>query len=106
MSAYCASSKQDGQENIMAANEPWRPTVDTQTELNPFANSDGASSDGRKDSILDSPQIRDASIDTAPLQGSKDLSDEDSLDDVVAGAGGDALEPSIPARSPIPPERP
>jgi hypothetical protein len=32
------------------------------------------------DSILESPQIRDPEEDTAPLQGTKDRSDEDSLE--------------------------
>jgi hypothetical protein len=61
---------------IRAAKQPWRPRIDDGREgLNSFAHVDP---DGA--SPLASPQLRDANEDTAPLQGSKDRSDEDSLD--------------------------
>jgi len=59
-----------------AAKQPWRPRVDDgRDELNSFAHVDP---DGT--SPLASSQLQDANEDTAPLQGSKDRSDEDSLD--------------------------
>jgi hypothetical protein len=60
----------------MSSRKPWQPRVDTDTELNPFHN--GASD--RDDPL----EIQDAEEDSAPLQGSKDLSDDDSLEDVIA----------------------
>jgi hypothetical protein len=66
----------------------WRPHIDTEPEFNPFA-STGAWGDGRtqfQDSATELPEIRDATEDTAPLEGSRDLSDADSLEDVVAAA--------------------
>jgi hypothetical protein len=63
----------------MSPRKPWQPRVDPDTELNPFHN--GASD---ADNPLDNPQIQDPEEDSAPLQGSKDLSDDDSLEDVIA----------------------
>jgi hypothetical protein len=63
----------------MSARKPWQPRVESEPELNPFEN--GASERG---ALLDTPQINDPEEDSAPLEGSKDLSDEDSLDDVIA----------------------
>jgi hypothetical protein len=63
----------------MSQRKPWQPRIDPQSELNPFAN--GASD---RDALLETPQIEDAQEDSAPLQGSHDLSDEDSLSDVIA----------------------
>ena len=66
----------------MATRKPWQPSVDSsQKELNPFAN---PVSD--REGVLDTPDIQDAEEDSAPLQGSKDLSDDDSLKDVSADA--------------------
>jgi hypothetical protein len=64
-----------------APREPWKPRVEEQQEFNPFS----PPGDDR-DALLHSPKINDASQDTSPLQGSKDLSDPDSLDDVIADA--------------------
>jgi hypothetical protein len=55
----------------MSSRKPWQPRVDTDSELNPFHN--GASDAGNP---LQNPQIQDAEEDSAPLQGSKDLSDD------------------------------
>jgi hypothetical protein len=66
----------------MAQRKPWRPRVDNQTELNPFVNS----TSGER---LDNDEINDPEEDSAPLQGTHDLSDDDSLDDVIS----DASEP-------------
>jgi hypothetical protein len=65
----------------MANREGWRPRVDNQPDFNPFQSPDSTSR-----SPLDTPKLRDAAEETTPLQGSKDLSDEDSLEDVVAGS--------------------
>lgn len=63
----------------MPTRESWQPKIDSEPDFNPFSNPDGA-----KASPLNTPEIRDANKDTAPLQGSKDLSDDDSLEDVIA----------------------
>jgi len=60
----------------------WRPRVhsDYESNTNPFENFDtsgGSVLDGA--SLNRTVAIRDATEDTAPLQGSKDLSDEDYL---------------------------
>ena len=65
----------------MAQRKPWRPRVDNQTELNPFVNSTSAE--------RDDDEINDPAEDSAPLQGTHDLSDDDSLDDVIS----DSSEP-------------
>lgn len=70
--------------------EPWTPRVDELQEFNPFSST---GPDG--DALLHSPKIRDPEKDTAPLQGSKDLSDSDSLNDVIA----DAADPSAVGES-------
>jgi hypothetical protein len=59
--------------------KPWQPRIDSERELNPFEN--GTS---ERDALLDTPQIDEPEEDSSPLQGTKDLSDEDSLDDVIA----------------------
>jgi len=57
--------------------EAWRPRVDSERVLHGFANETPEA-----DSILESPQVRDPDKDTAPLQGSKDRSDDDSMEDI------------------------
>jgi hypothetical protein len=57
----------------MAQQKPWQPKVDGQPELNPFVNS-------TSETRLDNDEIKDAEEDSAPLQGTRDLSDEDSLE--------------------------
>lgn len=56
--------------------EAWRPRVDSERVLHGFQNETPEA-----DSILERPEVRDPEEDTAPLQGSKDRSDEDSLED-------------------------
>jgi hypothetical protein len=61
----------------MAERKPWQPSLDTEPDANPFANrTQGEGSFVKK--------VRDPEEDTAPLQGSKDISDDDSLLDVIA----------------------
>jgi hypothetical protein len=61
----------------MAERKPWQPSLDTEPDANPFANrTQGEGSFVKK--------VRDPQEDTAPLQGSKDMSDDDSLLDVIA----------------------
>jgi hypothetical protein len=61
----------------MADRKPWQPSLDTEEEANPFANR--TQGDGSFKNT-----VRDTQEDTAPLQGTKDMSDEDSLVDVIA----------------------
>jgi len=63
----------------MANREGWRPRVENLPEFNPFQ-----SPDSTKGPLLDTPKLRDAAEESSPLQGTKDLSDDDSLDDVVS----------------------
>jgi hypothetical protein len=67
----------------MSDRKPWQPNLDTPEDANPFANR--TQGDGRF-----TKKVRDPEEDTSPLQGSKDLSDEDSLEDVIA----DGSEPA------------
>jgi hypothetical protein len=66
----------------MSDRKPWQPRLDSEEELNPFANR--TQGDGKFVN-----KIRDPNKDTSPLQGTKDLSDEDSLDDVIADSSED-----------------
>ena len=61
----------------MADRKPWEPSLDTPEDANPFANRTQGEGKFTK-------KVRDAEEDSSPLQGSKDLSDEDSLVDVIA----------------------
>jgi hypothetical protein len=63
----------------MSPRKPWQPRIDAESELNPFAN--GASD---RDALLQTPELVDPDDDSSPLQGSHDLSDQDSLEDVIA----------------------
>jgi hypothetical protein len=63
----------------MSQRKPWQPKIDAERELNPFANDAS-----ERDASLDTPRIDEPDVDSAPLQGTKDLSDEDSLEDVIA----------------------
>lgn len=63
----------------MSSDKPWSPDIDSQPLLHPFASPDGDKS--RRTLKLDDPEQ-----DTAPLQGTKDISDADSLEDVIADA--------------------
>lgn len=59
---------------------PWEPRIERAREFNPFAKVDADKGSFTEARGLVSPE------DTTPLQGSKDLSDQDSLQDVVADA--------------------
>jgi hypothetical protein len=60
----------------MCPQKPWSPKIDGQPLFNPFAPPDGDRSTP--------PKLREPQEDTAPLQGTKDVSDADSLQDVIA----------------------
>jgi hypothetical protein len=61
----------------MAERKPWQPSLDTEPDANPFANR--TQGEG-----LFVKKVQDPQEDSAPLQGSKDISDDDSLLDVIA----------------------
>lgn len=63
----------------MSKREGWRPKVEAEPDFNPFRNPEST-----KVSPLETRELLDPEEDTAPLQGSKDLSDDDSLEDVIA----------------------
>jgi hypothetical protein len=63
----------------MSSNKPWAPDIDGEPLLHPFGAPEGDQSRGTL-------KLRDPEQDTAPLQGTKDLSDADSLRDVIADA--------------------
>lgn len=63
----------------MSEKKTWQPHIDSEQPFNASPN------------VLDRPDphaldIHDAEEDTAPLQGTHDLSDPDSLEDVIADA--------------------
>jgi hypothetical protein len=57
----------------------WRPRIERAVEFNPFE------AVGGDDHLKKVPRLR-STDDTAPLQGTKDRSDADSLEDVIAEA--------------------
>jgi hypothetical protein len=57
----------------------WRPRIERPVEFNPFEALAG------DDYLRNAPKLR-SSEDTAPLQGTRDVSDTDSLEDVIAEA--------------------
>ncbi|HEY0340354.1 MAG TPA: hypothetical protein VGC34_06085 [Steroidobacteraceae bacterium] len=57
--------------------------MDSEGPFNPFSPVDAATGP-----FAGSPQLRNPEEDTGPLQGSKDLSDTDSLEDVIADSHG------------------
>jgi hypothetical protein len=61
----------------MSDRKPWEPSLDTPEDTNPFANRTQGEGKFTK-------TVRDPEEDTSPLEGSKDISDEDSLIDVIA----------------------
>jgi hypothetical protein len=61
----------------MSDRKPWQPSLDAPEDANPFANRTQGEGKFTK-------KVRDPEEDTSPLQGSKDISDEDSLIDVIA----------------------
>jgi len=60
----------------MSAHKPWTPKIDSPPVFNPFMPPEGDRST--------TPKLREPQKDTAPLQGTTDLSDADSLEDVIA----------------------
>jgi hypothetical protein len=71
----------------MSEKQPWSPTIEKSKDFQ----------DHQNPALGDDPPLRipDATEDTAPLQGSKDLSDPDSLEDVIA----ESYEPdALPVR--------
>jgi hypothetical protein len=63
----------------MSSQKPWAPRIEGQSLLNPFESPGGDKSYG-------SVEIRDPAQDTGPLQGTRDISSVDSLEDVIADA--------------------
>jgi len=59
----------------------WRPRIERVKEFNPFE------ARVEDEYLMNAPRLR-SKEDTAPLQGTKDRSDQDSLEDVVAEAPG------------------
>ena len=59
--------------------KPWSPDMEGQPLLHPFGAPEGDKSRGTL-------KLRDPEQDTAPLQGTKDISDADALEDVRADA--------------------
>ncbi len=69
----------------MSDRKPWEPSLDASEDANPFANR--TQGEGRF-----TKKVRDPEEDSSPLQGSKDLSDEDSLLDVIADQSAPPLK--------------
>jgi hypothetical protein len=63
----------------MSSPKPWSPDIGGSPLLHPFTSPDGDRSHA-------AVTLRDPEHDTAPLQGTKDISDQDSLEDVIADA--------------------
>ena len=63
----------------MSSHKPWSPDMEGEPLLHPFGAPEGDKSRGTL-------KLRDPEQDTAPLQGTKDISDADSLEDVRADA--------------------
>jgi hypothetical protein len=75
----------------MIDDKPWEPTLENAKEFSNLANEQHGNNPPSRDKPLKIPPR--ATEDTAPLRGSKDLSDQDSLEDVIASgydAGTDA----------------
>jgi hypothetical protein len=68
--------KQTDKPNESSKGEPWRPRMDSPRVLHGFSNVNQ-----EPDPLTESPNITDPNEDTAPLQGSMDRSDDDSLTD-------------------------
>jgi len=68
----------------MSSRKPWRPRLSNDADFNPFASPNQGSEA--------SSTLRDPLEDTAPLQGTRDLSDADSLTDLGTGENADSPE--------------
>jgi hypothetical protein len=75
----------------MSEGKPWYPTLETPELFSEHGNP----------ALGNSPPLRIplATEDTAPLQGSKDLSDADSLEDVIAASYNSDAAPEPPGNS-------
>jgi len=80
------------------AKEPWQPRVEEEPEFNAFTNEHCPADD---EPLPD--ELPDPGEDTAPLQGSRDLTDEDSV--VIDGAGARPAAETDPDRLVPPSER-
>lgn len=78
----------------MSDTKPWSPTLDNAKEFSDLANTAHGNNPPASDPPLRVPPR--ATEDTAPLRGSKDLSDPDSLEDVIA----ESYEPDAPTQPP------
>jgi hypothetical protein len=63
----------------MSSHKPWTPEFSDEAPLHPFG-----SPDGQK--MRSTLELRNPEEDTEPLQGTKDISGADSLQDVIADA--------------------
>jgi hypothetical protein len=71
----------------MKGDKPWSPTLDNAKEFSDLANRAHGNIPADSDRPVRVPPL--ASEDTAPLRGSKDVSDSDSLEDVIADSYDD-----------------
>jgi len=87
--------KKPTRKSVPPSGEPWRPRMDSEAEFNPFAGSSAAGSHfaDAAEEVASAP-LPDASQDSAPLQGSMDRSDADS----VVEAAGVPAAPAAPRR--------
>jgi hypothetical protein len=76
-------------EAVMSSQKPWEPKIDSPDYFNAEPNV----VDKARDSTIQNPEE-----DTGPLEGTHDLSDEDSLEDVVADAYSDRKSDKKPAQ--------
>jgi hypothetical protein len=78
----------------MSDTKPWTPTLDNAKDFSDLANrAHGNIPPDREPPLRVPPR---ATEDTAPLRGSKDVSDPDSLEDVIA----ESYEPDAPTQPP------
>jgi hypothetical protein len=84
----------------MSPRKPWEPKIERDREFNPFAKVDADKGPVTETRDLEGPQQ-----DTAPLQGSHDLSDADALQDVIADAYAEQL-PGARPNSTAKPDKP
>ncbi len=75
---------------------PWEPKIERAREFNPFTKVDAD-----KGPFTETRDLERLEEDTAPLQGSKDLSDKDSLQDVIADAYEQQPEKDPKPQSPV-----
>ena len=71
----------------MSNDKPWSPTLENAKEFSELSNEAHGNSPPVRTPPVRVPPL--ASEDTAPLRGSRDLSDPDSLEDVIADSYDD-----------------